>query len=40
MVIIEESFSQNQAAILYMCETGDGKQHMCKTETLRKKIIM
>lgn len=26
--IVEEFFSQNQAAILYICETGDGKQSM------------
>lgn len=26
--IVEEFFHQNQAAILYICETGDGKQGM------------
>ncbi len=28
MVVIENFFSQNQAALLYICETGDGKQQM------------
>ena len=27
-VIVEEFFDKNQAAILYICETGDGKQAM------------
>lgn len=27
-VIIEEFFNKNQAAMLYICETGDGKQQM------------
>lgn len=28
MVIIEEFFNENQAALLYICESGDGKQQM------------
>jgi len=28
LAIVEEFFYQNQAAILYICETGDGKQGM------------
>lgn len=28
LAIVEEFFNKNQAAILYICETGDGKQRM------------
>lgn len=28
LAIVEEFFSKNQAALLYICETGDGKQSM------------
>lgn len=28
LAIVEEFFKKNQAAILYICETGDGKQEM------------
>lgn len=28
LTIIEEFFRKNQAAMLYICETGDGKQQM------------
>ena len=29
MLIIENFFNMNQAALLYICESGDGKQQMC-----------
>lgn len=28
LVIVEEFFKENEAALLYLCETGDGKQRM------------
>lgn len=28
MLIIENFFNMNEAALLYICESGDGKQHM------------
>ena len=28
MIIIENCFNMNEAALLYICESGDGKQHM------------
>lgn len=28
MLIIENFFNMNEAALLYICESGDGKQHI------------